>query len=230
MVVPRRARLAVVAAAAAAFAAGSLIWLVSGSPSRSDTSADPTAMPSAVSSEIPSASPDTQIGVDTFTSSVYGYSIGYPASWEARPASRPWTDESLWPEPWFLTSADIADVLDGPGPWRLEVVAHEAPVGFDASDIIESGRLDRPQLEQGGWCRIRAYSWVRQNWDSRWVDATIGGLPALRRDDCGLSDGVVLVGQRVYVFSLTTDSLFREKHDGGVTLAQLTDTVTFTTP
>jgi hypothetical protein len=223
------------AAAAVAFATGSLIWLVSGStPSRSDRSADPSAMPSTVGSPvgspIASASPDTQIGVDTFTSKVYGYSIDYPAGWEARPASRPWTDESLWPEPWFRTSADIADVLDGPGPWRLEVVAHEAPVGSGAMDIVKSGRLDRPQLEQGGWCRIRASSWVAQSWDSRWVDVTIGGLPALRRDDCGLSDGVVLVGQRVYVFSLTTDSLFREKHDGGVTLAQLTDTVTFTTP
>jgi hypothetical protein len=223
----------VAAAAAMIFAVG-LIWLVSGSSqSRSDRSADPSATPSTVGSPvgslIPSASPDTQIG-DTFTSIVYGYSIRYPASWEARPATRPWTDERLWPEPWFLTSADIADVLDGPGPWRLEVVAHQAPVGSDATDTVESGRLERPQLEHGGWCRIRANSWVAQNWDGRWVDATIGGLPALRRDDCGLSDGVVLVGHRVYVFSLTTDSLFLQKHVGGATLAQLTDTVTFTTP
>jgi hypothetical protein len=222
----------VAAAAAVMFAVGSLIWLVSGStPSRSDPSAEPAAMPSTVGSpvgsQIPSASPVTQIGVDTFTSSVYGYSIGHPASWEARPASRPWTDEPLWPEPWFLTGADIADVLDGPGPWRLEVVAHEAPAGSDAADFVESGRLDRPQLKQAGVCRIRSTSWVPLGWDGRWMDASIGGFPALRRNACGLSDGVVLVGQRVYVFSLTTDKLFLHQYTGGVGFDELMDTVVF---
>jgi hypothetical protein len=211
--------------AAAAVVGGSLPDTTS--PDRASTAPSPA----------PSFGPDSTLN---FTSTVYGYSIDYPWAWTASRATRPWTDEELWPEPWFLTSREIADVMDGPGAWRLEVVGTELANGVDLAGYVASGAMDRPQFwsdpiperAEGPFgvarraCRIRNTQWVFSGWVDRWSDGTVGGNPALIRHACGIYDAVVIVGDRAYVFSLQTPTLFGYR-PGGPTFEELISSVRF---
>jgi hypothetical protein len=202
-----------IATAAVVVAAVGLVWLVTERPlDTAGRSPDPSALPSTAPTPS-SARPPT--GMATFGSSLYGFSVDYPADWLVFPATTSWDGTQSLFEP----GVRYVDRLDGPGAWVLKVASREAAPGMDLAGFVASGVMDRPErFENLGrtsdLCSPSSGSVTMVAWQERWEDAMIGGRPALVRHTCGIYDGVVHVGERIYIFSLRTVALFQYKPDG----------------
>ena len=94
-------------------------------------------------SEPPAPTRDPQ--ARTFASAVHGFSIDYPAGWESRPASEPWSSEEL------SFDSPAADVLFDPrfGDGLYLLVASEAYGGLSA-DEWWAMTMDRLCADSGG--------------------------------------------------------------------------------
>ena len=177
-------RLGLAAAVVVAAAIGGIYFL--GSRSNSSVAGPETPSPSASASEAPDNGGGTNLS--TFTSTQYGYTIGYPAPYAAVPATEAWTGEDqLNPE------AAFADRFFAPNGNIFVLVAAQArPDGMDdqtfASQYMEFA-ADRQ-------CAVPL---------DAWTNATVGDVPAQRAEfDCGGTHGVEmiwLVGDTGYVIS-----------------------------
>jgi hypothetical protein len=136
--------------------------------------------PASSSAASPSPSPSERQPAltETFVSPWYGYSIGYPADWEAIPALA------------FFDPAKF-QAAGGPSEW-LDVIHPTTSNGLlraASAAIPEGGTAET--VSQGYW-----------GIQSNLVGTIIGGQPARVRDEGGEFEATVVVGDRVYVFTL----------------------------
>lgn len=122
----------------------------------------------------------------TFTSDVYGYSVGYPADWKTQPAS------VFWSPPAWRVNGSPQEPLD------FFYRTTSGPVFRAASAETNSTAID---------------DWITANMTftddplcgpqrSTLPEIVIDGHHGRIRDSCGEVEVTVVVGQRVYLFTL----------------------------
>jgi hypothetical protein len=194
----RRQLLGLVAAAVVVGALG--VATISGRPrTEPDTTPAPTVQtaPTPRQSALPSIAPSQAAPpmVWTFVSERYGYSVGYPAGFVVKPASRSW-----------LVSAQPADdetdqLIRPPsraGTMEFRAAAIDVPKGTDAKDWIASVFPQRKPV--GVACSVGGPSGNLLLQDF-WQPTTVASYPAHRRFACGYLEAVVVVDGKAWYFS-----------------------------
>ena len=144
----------------------------------------PTARPSAPR---PSHVPEI---AETFTSSIHGYSVGYPARWNATSAYVPW-----WPPTWKqqqTESDDTAffDFLSSPlGSTAFRAASATAPDGVSIDDWVDEFMTFS---DEAGCAPARTTQ----------PTIVIDGHEGRVRASCGEVEATVAVERRVYLFTL----------------------------
>src|SRR3990170_3750142 len=182
----------------------------------------------------PSVAPEGRpeaVSTQAFSSALYGYSIRLPGGWASTPATSAWSGTGDWDQP---PSADTMSGEGAPDPsglgtgatHTLTVVAADVPVGTTLETWTDAHPIDRdlywPEIQA---CRVRLSgggSRMFPGGPGTWSGGFIGGHPAQVRSECGYLDGVVIVDDRIYIFSLLRAWVL----DFG-TYERLTRTVTF---
>lgn len=192
-------RLSLVALAAVAvivLAVADLAWsriapaggTVGGPPPAGATSASPSPSPS----DAPSAAPiPTTLVIpvmsELYVSSRYGYAVMYPADWSATVANQTW-----WPPDWKAEKSpgEPFDIIAGPnGLSGLRAASAPLPDGLpDVNDWIDE------YLTFGDPDCVPPRE--RQELIS------IDGAPGRLRDACGEVEATIVLGERVYMFTL----------------------------
>src|SRR5262245_13987315 len=159
-------RLGLAAAVVVAAAIGGIYFL--GSRSNSSVAGPETPTPSATSE---AAGPN----LASFTSPLYGYTIGYPAPYSAVPATEKWTGaDQLNPE------AGFADRFFAPNSTGFVLIASlPKPGNMTDQEFVADYHQQVAEREP---CAVPL---------DAWADATIAGVPAKRAEfECGGSRGV----------------------------------------
>jgi hypothetical protein len=181
-------------------------------PLRADlapTTVEPTAAPNVTMPVDPAPSVGPSLppapGSGIFTSNLYGFSIRHPDDWRAFPASTPWTGAGAWDQ------APEADRLAAPSPGNatFAVVALAAPANTTLDGWIAAHPIDRKiwdPARSGCVQRGARFHWIPGGPPS-WADGLIGAWPARIRSECGHLDGVVIVHDSAYIFSLSPGEL-----------------------
>jgi hypothetical protein len=124
---------------------------------------------------------------ERFNSAIHGYAVSYPGGWTVRRAETPW-----WPPDWKRSgSPDVSfDWLTSPLESRaFRAASATAPEGISIDDWIDEYMTfsDEP-----GCAPPR----VTQ------PEVVIDGRPGRLRDSCSEVEATVVVGRRVYLFTL----------------------------
>ena len=141
---------------------------------------------------VPSPSPITTDGWQTYTSDRYGFDIRYPADWaNLRQAVRDWTldtDGGDWSD-----EKNAAESFHGT--WRNQttlVTAFAATLPVRGETVKDWLALYDPLVHDQ--CPSASTAELRP--------ITIAGRTGLTRDTCTDSQAFVIVGERIYVFSV----------------------------
>jgi hypothetical protein len=155
------------AAASIVLLIGAVLFLGPRDGQRSVGAPSSTPTPTATPLETPESSPAASPALETFTSTVYGYTIQHPASWRARPATERWTaDEVVKPSVAFTDSFHPEATTLGAG---VAMAARPIPDGTTAEAWMADWARFRE--ETGGPCFGPA---------SAWTDASVASAPARR--------------------------------------------------
>lgn len=131
----------------------------------------------------PSASPPAPV-TQRFTSPLYGYSVEAPQGWRFEPATKPWT-----PVEGQFGEAPMDFVVSGDEQIALRAGSGLMPAGAAVDDWIARFITHTPYPECGP---------PRDTLEVILID----GQPGRLRDNCGEVEATVVVGQRVYAFTL----------------------------
>ena len=168
-------RLGLAAAIVVAAAIGGIYFL--GSRSDSSVAGPETPQPSPPPSESAAAEQSTAPNLASFTSPLYGYTIGYPAPYSAVPATEAWTGEDqLNPE------AAFADRFFAPnGNIFVLVAALPQPPNVTDEEFMASYQQQVADRE----CAVPRDAWTA---------ATVAGVPAQRAEfECGETQGLEMI-------------------------------------
>jgi hypothetical protein len=175
------------AAAATIVAVGLGGWLLSSRTNSPDlVGSTPSTSPAPSPSPAPSVTPSASLPpplTDTFHSSVHGISIRYPAGWQARAATEPWTRPG-----WAGFDDPAADILFDPSvdDGHLFISLASSPLAGAADDQWTADTLALPE-PQGYGCGSTA-------------PVTVDGAPGYT----GCHAATVAVGGRGYLILLYT--------------------------
>jgi hypothetical protein len=150
--------------------------------------------------ELPGGEAQDPIGhmTGSFTSSRYGYSIRYPEGWDTEPATRDWTVATVRPESEAMDRFDETDASAARP--RVTIAAADLPAATDLDAWLATAmpsrlRKSHALLSCSTGHGLQAYSdeWSRPR--------PIGRHLVRAREACGFVEGVIVVGDRGYVFS-----------------------------
>ena len=141
--------------------------------------------------ESPASSPPRSAAVpdltEPFTSAIHGYALVYPDGWRVRRAETPW-----WPPDWKQRGAPETsfDWITSPLESRaFRAASVAAPRGVSIDDWIDEYMTFS---DQPGCAPARVTL----------PEIVIDGRPGRVRDSCDEVEATVVVGQRVYLFTL----------------------------
>ena len=187
-------RLGLTAAAVGAVAIGSLLVVNRGTSGPGGTGG-PTPSTTPAPTATPAPSPSSSAGKDlldvskwaAFTSSRYGFSARYPATYQAVPS------QAFWRMP--NAPGNMFDGFHGDGAAKwLDGVSTLLPVGATRDDWYDEYRRDLVE-DNEPWEPKTCFT-TREDWTSTTVD----GLAADLRVGCEALEAFVFVEDRVYVF------------------------------
>ena len=184
------------AAAAIAIAVVGGSWLMSRQPVQPGVGGQPAPPSPTVPVQVtPAPSPSSSAGADlldvstwtAFTSSRYGFSASYPATYDAVPSQFDWRIPNA--------SGNMFDGFQGDGAARwLNGVSMLLPVGTTPDDWYDEYRRDLVE-DDDPWEPKTCFT-AREGWTSTTVD----GLAADLRVGCEALEAFVFVADRVYLF------------------------------
>jgi hypothetical protein len=204
-------RLGLTAAAVGAVAIGSLL-VVNRGTSGPGGSGEPTPSATPVPTATPAPSPSSPAGADlldvskwtAFTSSRYGFSARYPATYRSFPS------ETFWRMP--DSAGNMFDGFQGAGAAKwLNGISTLLPVGTTRDDWYDEYRRDL--VEDDYWTEPETCFTAREGWTSTTVDGHTADL----RVGCEALEAFVFVEDRVYLFgAYTYDTLTPPTAEPGV--------------
>jgi hypothetical protein len=141
----------------------------------------PSSSPSSTAPDATSSSAAPAM-VKTFASSLHGYSVGYPEGWTPIPAT------ALW-EPSPASEGSYDRIINAPDGGMFRVTSALIPDGVSTDDWIDQFMT---QADDPGCAPVRSTQPV----------IVIDGQRGRIRDSCGEVEATVVVGRRVYLFTL----------------------------